>query len=470
MRRTKIICTLGPSTDSYETMVALVKAGMNVCRLNMAHGDHDEQQKRIDLVKKVREDLAVPLPIMVDIKGPEVRTGHVPEPIPVEKGDVFCFTGEQITAHDNIIPINYEDIAHDVFIGGKILLNDGLLAFEITDIKDGLIHCIALTHGKIGNHKNMHFPGVHLNLPFIRPKDVNDMNFAIKNDVEFIACSFVSRGEEVAQVKEYLDANGGNNISLVAKIENKEGIDNLEDIMEHVDGVMVARGDLGVEIPIEKIPSIQKQMIKKVHLAGKRVITATEMLDTMTHNPRPTRAEVSDVANAVYDGTSCVMLSGETSIGDNPVNVVKTMAKICEDTEANIDYDTNFKHIHFPIKNVADALSHSSVNAAIDLQAKAIVVCTKSGRTAMMVSRFRPVMPIIAFVTDEKAYHQLAMSWAVSPFLMEEYYSTEELSIRAIDRARQMPYIKKGDIIIVVAGIARQVDGSNLMRIEKLRY
>ena len=470
MRRTKIICTLGPSTDSYETMVALVKAGMNVCRLNMAHGDHDEQQKRIDLVKKVREELGVPLPIMVDIKGPEVRTGHVPESIPVEKGDVFYFTGEQITAHDNIIPINYPDIAHDVFIGGKILLNDGLLAFEINEIKDNLIHCTALTHGKIGNHKNMHFPGVHLNLPFIRPKDVNDMNFAIKNDVEFIACSFVSRGEEVAQVKEYLDANGGNNISLVAKIENKEGIDNLDDIMEHVDGVMVARGDLGVEIPIEKIPSIQKQMIKKVHLAGKRVITATEMLDTMTHNPRPTRAEVSDVANAVYDGTSCVMLSGETSIGDNPVNVVRTMAKICEDTEANIDYDTNFKHIHFPIKNVADALSHSSVNAAIDLQAKAIVVCTKSGRTAMMVSRFRPVMPIIAFVTDIKAYHQLAMSWAVSPFLMEEYYSTEELSIRAIDRARQMPYIKKGDIIIVVAGIARQVDGSNLMRIEKLRY
>ena len=240
--------------------------------------------------------------------------------------------------------------------------------------------------------------------------------------------------------------------------------------MEQVDGIMIARGDLGVEIPIEKIPSIQKQMIKKVHLAGKRVITATEMLETMTRNPRPTRAEVSDVANAVYDGTSCVMLSGETSIGDNPVNVVRTMAKICEDTETNIDYDTKFKNIHFSIKNVADALSHSSVNAAIDLQAKAIVVCTKTGRTAMMVSRFRPVMPIIAFVTDVKAYHQLAMSWAVSPYLMEEYYSTEELSIRAIDRARQMPYVKKGDIIIVVAGIARQIDGSNLMRIEKLRY
>lgn len=469
MRRTKIICTLGPSTDSYDTFVSMVKAGMNVCRLNMAHGDHNEQQKRIELVKKVREELGVALPIMVDIKGPEVRTGQVDTPIKVNTGDKFLFTGEQIPAHDNIIPINYPDIAKDVFVGGHILLNDGLLDFVIEEIKDGLIHCKAVTNGTIGNHKNMHFPGVHINLPFIRPKDINDMNFSIKNDVEFIACSFVSRGDEVKQVRDYLDANGGKTISLIAKIENKEGIDNLDDIMNYVDGVMIARGDLGVEIPIEKIPSIQKEMIKKVHLAGKRVITATEMLETMTHNPRPTRAEVSDVANAVYDGTSCVMLSGETSIGVHPIKVVKTMAKICEDTEANINYAKNFKQINFPISNIADALSHSSVNAAIDLNAKAIVVCTKSGKTAMMVSRFRPKMPIIAYVTTDKAFHQLAMSWAVEPNLLDEYYSTEELSIRAIDKTKTMSFIKKGDIIVLVAGIARQVDGSNLMRIEKIR-
>ena len=447
----------------------MVKAGMNVCRLNMAHGDHNEQQKRIELVKKVREELGVALPIMVDIKGPEVRTGQVDTPIKVNTGDKFLFTGEQIPAHDNIIPINYPDIAKDVFVGGHILLNDGLLDFVIEEIKDGLIHCKAVTNGTIGNHKNMHFPGVHINLPFIRPKDINDMNFSIKNDVEFIACSFVSRGDEVKQVRDYLDANGGKTISLIAKIENKEGIDNLDDIMNYVDGVMIARGDLGVEIPIEKIPSIQKEMIKKVHLAGKRVITATEMLETMTHNPRPTRAEVSDVANAVYDGTSCVMLSGETSIGVHPIKVVKTMAKICEDTEANINYAKNFKQINFPISNIADALSHSSVNAAIDLNAKAIVVCTKSGKTAMMVSRFRPEMPIIAYVTTDKAFHQLAMSWAVEPNLLDEYYSTEELSIRAIDKTKTMAFIKKGDIIVLVAGIARQVDGSNLMRIEKIR-
>ena len=469
MRKTKIICTLGPSTDSYDVLVNMVKAGMNVARLNMAHGDHETAKKRVDLIKQVREDLQVPLAIMVDIKGPEVRTGQVDNPFKVEKGDKLIITGEQIPAHDNVVPVNYPDIAKDVFVGGHILLNDGLLNLVITDIKDELIYCEALTHGIVGNHKNVHFPGAHINLPFIRQKDINDMNFSIENNVDYIACSFVSRGSEVKEVRDYLDAHGAHDISIVAKIENKEGIDNLEDILNYVEGVMVARGDLGVEIAIEKIPSIQKQMIRKVHLAGKRVITATEMLETMTHNPRPTRAEVSDVANAVYDGTSCVMLSGETAVGDYPVEVVKTMAKICVDTESNIDYGKNFKNIDFEITNVADALSHSSVNAAIDLKSKAIVVCTKTGLTAVMVSRFRPNMPIVAFVTSEKAYHQLAMSWNVHPFLTEEYYSTEELSIRAIDRAKSLPFINKNDIIIVVAGIARQAHASNLMRIEKIR-
>ena len=469
MRKTKIICTLGPSTDSYDTLCKMAKAGMNVVRFNMAHGDYDTANKRMELVKKVRDDLNIPLGIMVDIKGPEVRTGQGDVPFNVEKGDKLIITGEQIPSHDNVVPVNYKDIANDVFVGGHILLNDGLLDLIIKEIKDDLIYCEALTHGTIGNHKNVHFPGAHINLPFVREKDIVDMNFAIQNDVDFIACSFVSRASEVKEIRAYLDEHNGSDIALIAKIENKEGIDNLDEILECVEGVMVARGDLGVEISIEKIPTIQKQMIRKVHLAGKRVITATEMLETMTHNPRPTRAEVSDVANAVYDGTSCVMLSGETAVGDYPVEVVKTMAKICEDTEANINYARNFKNIDFEIKNIADALSHSSVNAAIDLKANAIVVCTKTGQTALMVSRFRPSTPIVAFVTNIKSYHQLSMSWNVSPYLMDEYFSTEELSIRAIDRAKEMPYINKGDIIIVVAGIARQAHASNLMRIEKVR-
>lgn len=469
MRKTKIICTIGPASETYEVLCEMAKAGMNVVRFNMAHTDYETGQRRIDLVKKVREDLDIPLAIMVDIKGPEVRTGEVPSPINVKRDDKFIFTGEKIVAHDNIVPINYPDIASDVFVGGHILLNDGILDLVIEKIENGYIHTVALNDGTIGNHKNMHFPGVHLNLPFIREKDINDMNFAIKNDVEFIACSFVSRASEVKQIKEYLASQGALDIGIIAKIENKEGIDNLDEIIQVVDGVMVARGDLGVEIPIEKLPTIQKTMIRKVHMAGKRVITATEMLESMTHNPRPTRAEVSDVANAVYDGTSCVMLSGETTVGKYPVEVVKTMAKICEDTESNIDYDTKFKNIDFTITNIPDALSHSSVNAAIDLDAKSIVVCTKSGQTALMVSRFRPEMPIIAFVTNKKAYHQLAMSWDVFPQLMEEYYSTEELSIRAIDRTKQMSFIRKDDIVIIVAGIARQIAGTNLMRIEKIR-
>ena len=469
MRKTKIICTLGPATDDYNILVNMVKEGMNVARLNMAHGDYDITLKRINLIKQVREDLKVPLGIMIDIKGPEVRTGKVDNPIKINKGDTVIFSGKISQVTNNIVPINYENIANDVFENGHILLNDGIFDLVIKKIENDNIYCQALNNGIIGNHKNMHFPETHLNLPFIREKDINDMNFAIENDVDFIACSFVSRGDEVKQVLDYLNLHNANNISLIAKIENKEGIENLDDIMKYVDGIMVARGDLGVEIPIEKIPSIQKKMIRKVHLAGKRIITATEMLETMTHNPRPTRAEVSDVANAVYDGTSCVMLSGETAVGDNPVNVVKTMARICEDTEQNIDYADNFKQINFPITNIADAVSHSSVNAAIDLDAKVIAVCTKSGKTAMMVSRFRPTNPIVAFVTSEKVYQQLSMSWNVLPFLLEEYYSTEELAIRAIDNVKALPFISKGDIIIIVAGIARQIDGTNLMRIEKIR-
>ena len=469
MRKTKIVCTLGPSTDSYDVLCEMVKSGMDVARLNMAHGDYQISQKRIDLIKKVRSDLNVPLAIMVDIKGPEVRTGQVDNPIKVNIGDKIILTGEAISAKDNVVPVNYPHIANDVFVGGHVLLNDGVLDLLIEKIENNLIYCKALTNGTIGNHKNMHFPGVHLSLPFIRPKDIYDMNFALKNDVEYIACSFVSTGDEVKQVRDYLDSKNGQSIALIAKIENKEGIDNLDDIMNYVVGVMVARGDLGVEIPIEKIPTIQKQMIKKAYLAGKIVITATEMLESMTHNFRPTRAEVSDVANAVYDGSSCVMLSGETAVGQYPIDVVKTMAKICVDTESNIDYSKAFKDINFTIKNVADALSHSSVNASIDLNAKAIVVCTKSGTTARMVSRFRPEAPIIAFVMDNKVYHKLSISWNVFPHQFDEYYSTEEITIRAMDKTKQLPFIKKGDMVIIIAGIARQVNGSNLMRIEQVR-
>lgn len=468
MRKTKIIATLGPSCSDYDTLYEMIKAGVNVVRINMAHGDYEPSKKLINIVKKVREDLGVPVGIMVDIKGPEVRTGEVNGKIEVKKGQELILTGEKIVAHDNIFSCNYPKIAKDVKVGGKILLSDGTFVLQIIDIKDGLIYTKALNDGLLGSHKNMHFPGVSLKIPYIRQKDKKDMLFAIENDVDFIAFSFVSKASEMRECKEFLNEHGANNISLISKIENAEGINNLDEIMKEVDGIMVARGDLGVELPIEDIPNIQKQMIRRVHLAGKRVITATEMLETMTHNNRPTRAEVSDVANAVYDGTSCVMLSGETAVGDYPVEVVKTMSNICIAAENSINYSKNFKKIDFNIVDVSDALSHSSVNAAIDLNAKAIVVCTKSGQTAMLVSRFRPVTPIIAYVTEFKAYQQLSMSWGVEAYRHDEYNSTEELVIRAIDKAKTLPFIKKEDTIILLAGIAKQVHGSNIMRIEKI--
>ena len=469
MRKTKIVCTLGPSSESYDVLKEMVQAGMSVARFNMAHGSYEDHQRRIDVVKKVREDLGVPLAILVDIKGPEIRTGTVPEPMKVSIGDKFTFTTRNIIGKDNICSVTYPSLHEDVFVGGQVLLNDGLLEMRIDSIDGQDIHCTSFGEGYIKDHKNMHFPGVHLSIPFIREKDRVDMMFAIKNDVEFIAASFVARASDVQQVRDFLNANGGNNIDIISKIENKEGVDNIDEILEHCEGIMVARGDLGVEIPIEQIPSIQKKLIKKTHLSGKRVITATEMLESMTYNPRPTRAEISDVANAVYDGTSALMLSGETAVGKFPVGVVKTMAKVATFTEKNINYYKLFKELDVEIKTTPDAVSHSSVNAAFDLNAKAIVVCTHSGSTARFVSRYRPAAPLVSMTTRKHVYHQLAMSWGAYPILAEEYDSVEELISTAKESALKHGFASVGDIVVITAGVMKSVEGTNLMRIEKLK-
>lgn len=469
IRKTKIVCTLGPSSESYDVLKDMVLAGMTVARFNMAHGSYEEHQRRIDLVKAVREDLGRPVAIMMDIKGPEVRTGRVPNPFEVNPKDTVILTSRDIESYDNVVPVTYNNIHIDAKVGGQVLLNDGLLELRIDSIVGQDITCTVLTHGIIGDHKNMHFPGVHLNIPFIREKDKRDMDFAIKNNVEYIAASFVSRAEEVQQVRRYLDSNGGNNINIIAKIENKEGVDNVESILKECNGIMVARGDLGVEIPIEQIPTIQKTLIKKCHLSGKRVITATEMLESMTHNPRPTRAEVSDVSNAVYDGTSAVMLSGETAVGEFPVQVVRTMARICLDTEKNLDYKKQFRKLDVKISTIADAVSHSCVSAAHDLNVKCIVVCTTSGSTARMVSRYRPETPILAITTNKHVYHELGMSWGVEPAMSLVYDTTEEVSNNARATAIKLGFAGLGDTIVVTAGVIKQLDGTNLMRIETLR-
>ncbi len=469
IRKTKIVCTLGPSSESYEVLKDMVLAGMSVARFNMAHGSYEEHQRRIDVVKKVRNDLKKPLAIMVDIKGPEVRTGRVPHPFEVHPKDTVILTSRDIESYDNVVPVTYNNIHIDAKVGGQVLLNDGLLELRIDSISGQDLYCTVLTHGKIGDHKNMHFPGVHLNIPFIREKDKRDMDFAIRNEVEYIAASFVSRADEVQQVRRYLDLNGGENINIISKIENKEGVDNVEAILKECNGIMVARGDLGVEIPIEQIPTIQKKLIKVCHLSGKRVITATEMLESMTHNPRPTRAEVSDVSNAVYDGTSAVMLSGESAVGDFPVQVVRTMARICLDTEMNQDYKKQFKKLDVKIENIADAVSHSCVSAAHDLNAKCIVVCTQSGRTARMVSRFRPATPILAITTHEHVYHELAMSWGVEPAMSPIFDTSEEVADNARTTAIKEGLVGIGDTVVITSGVSKQLDGTNLMRIETLK-
>ncbi|MDR0831762.1 MAG: pyruvate kinase [Bacillales bacterium] len=469
MRKTKIVCTLGPATDGIDILKSLIDAGMSVARFNMAHGDYAEHQKRIDDVKKVREILGVPVGIMVDIKGPEVRTGKVETPIPVNEGDNFIFTSDVIEAKGNRCSITYPKIHEDVKAGGLILLNDGLLAMRIEKVEGHDIYCKVLGKGFIGDHKNMHFPDAHLNIPFIREKDINDMDFALKNQVEYIAASFVSRASEVREVRQYLDSHGGDEIDIIAKIENREGVDNIESILEESEGIMVARGDLGVEIPIEEIPNIQKKLLKKCYLCGKRAITATEMLESMTNNARPTRAEVSDVANAVYDGTSAVMLSGETSIGKHPIDVVKTMAKICVQAENNIDYVKQFRNLNVNIANISDAVSHSSVSAAHDLNAKVIVVCSSSGRTARLVSRFRPVTPILCLTPSKVRYEQLALSWGVTPVLVKTYQSIEEIASKAKERAVKEKFARTGDVLVITAGTSSASDGTNLMRIESIK-
>lgn len=468
-RKTKIVCTLGPSSESYEVLKDMILAGMSVARFNMAHGSYEEHQKRIDVVKKVRNDLQKPVAIMIDIKGPEIRTGKVPKVLEVKPKDNVILTSRDIEAYDNVIPLTYKNIHIDAQIGGQVLLNDGLLELRIDAISGQDIHCTALNYGKIGDHKNVHFPGIHLNIPFIREKDINDMQFAIKNKVEYIAASFVSRAEEVMQVRSYLDSNGGSNIGIIAKIENKEGVDNITSILNTCDGIMVARGDLGVEIPIEQIPTIQKKLIKEAHACGKMVITATEMLESMTYNPRPTRAEVSDVSNAVYDGTSAVMLSGESAVGKFPIQVVRTMASICLDTEKNISYKKRFKKLEADINNISDAVSHSSVSAALDLNAKCIVVCTQSGSTARMVSRYLPETPILAITTQEFVFHQLALSWGIEPTMSKIFDSSEEMAENARITAISQGMAGIGDTIVITSGITKKLDGTNQMRIEILK-
>lgn len=468
MRKTKIICTIGPASSNVATLEKMCLAGMNVARLNFSHGTHETHLETINNIKNVRKKLGLPIGIMLDTKGPEYRIGCFKDgKALLEDGKLFTFTSEDVEGDDHRVSVSYKDLAKDLSIGDRVLVNNGLLIFEVTEIQGGDVICKVIAGGVISNRKSMSFPNKVLNQVYLSEQDKKDIAFGVAQEVDFIACSFVSTAQDLRDVKAFLKECGGEDVSLIAKIENQSGIDNIESICEECDGIMIGRGDMGVEIPFEKLPVIQKQLITKCRMLGKRVITATEMLESMIHNPRPTRAEISDVANAVYDGTSAIMLSGETAAGKYPVLTVETMAKIAAETEKNIHYEKRFFDYDFRINNKLDAISHSVCNMSIDLDAKAVVVCSLSGITARMVSRFRSPVDIIGLSVREKTWRQLSLSWGVTPLLCEEYPSSEVLFYTAKRIAKKAFNLKTGDTIIITGGTTTGESGNtNTIRIE----
>ena len=470
MRKTKIVGTIGPASESEEVFKKLCEAGLNVARLNFSHGTHEEHQKKIEMIKKVREELNLPIAIMLDTKGPEYRIGTFENgKINLEVGDKFTFTTEDVVGNNEKVSVNYKSLDKELEVGDTILLNNGLVVFKVTNIKDKCIETVVEDGGELSDRESMSFPGKVMHQKYLSEQDKSDMLFGIENGVDFIACSFVSVRQDLIDVREFLDANGGNDIELIAKIENQSGYDNIEDICKECNGIMVARGDMGVEIAFEKLPEIQKDLITKCRLLGKRVITATEMLESMIHNPRPTRAETSDVANAVYDGTSAIMLSGETAAGAYPVKAVEAMARIAKTTEESINYKKRFYNNEFIIRNDVDAISHATCGMAIDIKAKAIVACTLSGMTARMVSRFRSPVDIVGLTTDERTWRKLALSWGVVPEMCERFSSIDVLFYSAKKVAEKTLSLEKDDKIVITGGITNGESGNtNLIKIESV--
>ena len=470
MRKTKIVCTIGPACNNEATLTQMALAGMNVARLNFSHGTHEDHQRNVDMLKRVRRELNIPLAIMLDTKGPEYRIGTFENgKETIKEGDTFTFTTRDIVGNSTIVSVSYKNLNAELDVGDTILVNNGLLVFKVEKIEDTEIVCKIVAGGEISNRKSMSFPGQVMNQVYLSEQDKRDLLFAIENDFEYIACSFVSRVQDVLDVKEFLKANGATNIGIIAKIENQSGVDNIESICSECDGIMIGRGDMGVEIPFEEVPAIQKKIITKCRMLGKRVITATEMLESMTTNPRPTRAEISDVANAVFDGTSAIMLSGETAAGKYPVLTVQTMAKIAEQAEKNVDYRRIFYTTDFRIKNSMDAISHSVCGMAMDIGAKAIVVCSMSGMTARMVSRFRSPVDIVGLTVSEKTWHQLALSWGVIPVMCEVYPQIEVLFYTAKKLVKDKLGLAIGDKIVITGGSQTGASGNtNTIRMETI--
>ncbi len=468
MRKTKMICTIGPASEDVAVLRKVIEAGMNASRHNFSHGDHAEHGGRIENVKKLSKELNKEIAIILDTKGPEIRTGKFePNKVELQMGSDFTiYVGEEVIGDTTKCSVTYDGLANDVKAGDTILIDDGLVGLTVKSVEGNKVHCVVNNTGLVGTHKGVNVPGVSIKLPALTEKDADDLKFGCKVGVTAIAASFIRKVDDVKAIRKLLDENGGKDILIISKIENQEGVDNIDSILEASDGIMVARGDLGVEIPMEKLPAVQKMIIKKCNEAGKPVVTATQMLDSMIRNPRPTRAEVSDVANAIYDGTDAIMLSGESANGTYPVEAVATMSKIAEEAEKGLKYETAVSAAKNHTPAISGVISRAACNAANELDATAIISSTQSGATAKRLSNCRPECPIIAVTPSQTVAKQLAFSWGVYPIVADRMESTDEMMEKSVAIAEEHNYIKKGDTVVVAAGVpVDKIGTTNLMKV-----
>lgn len=473
MRKTKIVCTIGPSSEKFEVLEKLIEKGMNVMRLNFSHGDFEEHGKRINNLRKICEKTGKNVGIMLDTKGPEIRTKKFSDKVMLVKGNKFSiYTKEDLVGDESKCSVTYDRLCEDVKVGSKILIDDGLVELEVKDIKDGKIDCVILNTGEVSSNKGVNLPNSKINLPSLTEKDKNDLLFGIEKDIEYVAASFIRKADDVLNIRKFLNQNGGELIKIISKIENQEGLDNLDEIIEVSDGIMVARGDLGVEIPIENLPYWQKTIIKKCNEKGKIVITATQMLDSMIRNPRPTRAEASDVANAIHDGTDAVMLSGETANGKYPIEAYETMDKIARTTEKNLDYEGKLQRrlSRIEYKDVPTTIALFSCTTANEVGAKVILACTKSGATAQFISRFKPECPIVSITQTEKVARILSIYWGVyTKTIQENIKNTDMLIDLSVDKVREEYNLSKGDLVVVAASVPSNFKGhTNMLKVHEV--
>ena len=467
IRKTKIVCTMGPNLFEKHLIAPLMKAGMNVARFNFSHGTYETHQHYYDEVCRIRDELGLPVATMLDTKGPEIRVRSFKNGrVTLQNGQLFTLTTDEVEGDEERVSITYKELPQDIAVGSSILIDDGLIGMQVERIDGADIVCRVLNGGVVSNNKGVNIPNAHLSMPFISEKDHQDILFAIKNGYDFIAASFTRCADDIMQIRHILQENNCHTINIIAKIENMEGVENIDEILRVVDGVMVARGDLGVEVPLEDVPSLQKKLIQRGIAAGKPVITATQMLDSMIKNPRPTRAEATDVANAIYDGTSAIMLSGESAVGAYPVEAVETMVRIALRAEADMDYIRRFSRDTSASTDVTNAISHATVTSAHDLNASAIITVTKSGSTARILSRYRPACVIVGCTTEKHVWRQLALSWGTVPLMIAEESNTDDLFEHAVDAAVQNGLVHDGELVVLTAGVPLGISGTtNLMKV-----